>query len=139
MRFACFALALLAGVQASNWVITDDNGHALKDIEVTDLNVFLEFAQLDEDKTGFIEYGEFENLWEELAAENRRTVRRIGGTATVSYEVRGAAGAAGTATTLGEGQAPITSCAAWSRRARTRSPLPMMRRRTATKSNITNR
>ena len=56
------------------------------------------FAQLDDDKTGFIEYGEFENLWEELAAENRRTVRRIGGTATVSYEVRGAAGAAGTAT-----------------------------------------
>ena len=40
MRSACFALALLAGVQASNWVITDDNGHALKDIEIDDLNAF---------------------------------------------------------------------------------------------------
>jgi hypothetical protein len=60
MRSACFALALLAGVQASNWVITDDNGHALKDIEIDDLNAFLEFAQLDED--GYADVMEAEGM-----------------------------------------------------------------------------
>ena len=52
------------------------------------------FATLDDDGTGYIEYGEFEQLWQALADEHARTVRRMGGTAAVSYEVRGASAAA---------------------------------------------
>ncbi len=47
------------------------------------------FAKVDDDKTGYVEYGEFAQLFEELQAENRRTVRRIGGTDPGRIEVRG--------------------------------------------------
>ena len=57
------------------------------------------FAQLDSDGTGYIEYGEFELMWQEMASEHRRTVKRISSIAPVSYEAK--AGGAGTATTEG--------------------------------------
>ena len=59
------------------------------------------FAKLDEDKTGYIEYGEFERLFDEVRAEDRRAVRRIGGTDPGRIEVRGGAGAGDGAATDG--------------------------------------
>ena len=47
------------------------------------------FAKVDDDKTGYVEYGEFAQLFEDLQEENRRTVRRIGGTDPGRIEVRG--------------------------------------------------
>lgn len=48
------------------------------------------FAKIDADKTGYIEYSEFERLFEELQAESRRLVSRIGSIERAGIEVRGA-------------------------------------------------